>query len=96
MVGLGETPDELYEAMDDLLAHGCQVLTLGQYLQPTKMHLPVAEFITPEQFEHYREVGLAKGFDYVESGPLVRSSYHSEHHLSPAQLVHQAHLLQTA
>lgn len=81
MVGLGETPDEVYEIMDDLVAHGCDVMTLGQYLQPTKMHLPVEAFITPEMFDHYREVGLSKGLKYVESGPLVRSSYHSERHL---------------
>jgi lipoic acid synthetase len=67
--------------MDDLVAHGCDVMTLGQYLQPTKMHLPVEEFITPEMFDHYRTVGLRKGLKYVESGPLVRSSYHSERHL---------------
>lgn len=81
MLGLGETKEEMYEAMDDLVANGCDVLTLGQYLQPTKMHLPVAEFITPDLFAHYKEVGLAAGFKYVESGPLVRSSYHSERHL---------------
>lgn len=81
MVGLGETPEEVYEIMRDLLDHGCDVLTLGQYLQPTKLHLPVHEFIHPDLFDHYREYGLALGFPYVESGPLVRSSYHSERHL---------------
>lgn len=81
MLGLGETPEEVYEAMDDLVAHGCDVLTLGQYLQPTRMHTPVIEFITPELFAHYKEVGLSKGFNYVESGALVRSSYHAERHL---------------
>jgi lipoic acid synthetase len=81
MVGLGETPEEVYEIMDDLLTAGCDVLTLGQYLQPTQMHLPVEQFITPEMFAHYKAVGLEKGFKYVESGPLVRSSYHSERHL---------------
>ncbi len=81
MVGLGETPEEVYEIMDDLVAHGCDVLTIGQYLQPTKMHLEVAEFITPELFKHYEEVGYQKGFKFVESGPLVRSSYHAERHL---------------
>jgi lipoic acid synthetase len=81
MVGLGETPEEVYEIMDDLVAHGCDVLTIGQYLQPTKMHLEVAEFITPELFKHYEEVGYQKGFAFVESGPLVRSSYHAERHL---------------
>jgi lipoic acid synthetase len=81
MLGLGETPEDVYELMDDLLAHGCDVLTLGQYLQPTKMHAPIAAFITPEMFEHYRQIGLEKGFDYVESGALVRSSYHAERHV---------------
>jgi lipoyl synthase len=81
MVGLGETPEEVYAIMDDLLAHGCEILTIGQYLQPTKMHLEVAEFIHPDQFAAYREIGLEKGFLYVESGPLVRSSYHAERHL---------------
>jgi lipoyl synthase len=81
MVGLGETMDEVYQIMDDLAAHGCDVMTLGQYLQPTKMHLPVIEFIHPDVFEHYRERGLQAGLKYVESGPLVRSSYHSERHL---------------
>jgi lipoyl synthase len=83
MLGLGETDDEVYEIMDDLVAHGCDVLTLGQYLQPTKMHLDVVEFVHPDKFAHYKEVGLAKGFNYVESGPMVRSSYHSERHVFP-------------
>ena len=81
MVGLGETIEEVYELMRDLKAHDCDVLTIGQYLQPTKMHLPVHEFIHPDLFAHYRDIGLEMGFDYVESGPLVRSSYHSERHL---------------
>jgi lipoic acid synthetase len=81
MVGLGETPEEVYAIMDDLLEHGCEILTIGQYLQPTKMHLDVAEFIHPDQFSAYKEIGLQKGFLYVESGPLVRSSYHAERHL---------------
>ncbi len=81
MLGLGETADELYEAMDDLVAHGLDVLTLGQYLQPTKMHLEVAEFIHPDTFAKYKEEGLKRGFNYVESGPLVRSSYHAERHI---------------
>lgn len=81
MAGLSETREEVEKLMDDLLAHGCDVLTIGQYLQPTKMHLEVAEFVRPETFELYKEIGLKKGFDYVESGPLVRSSYHSERHL---------------
>jgi lipoyl synthase len=81
MLGLGETESEVFEIMDDLVAHGCDVLTLGQYLQPTKMHIAVEEFITPEQFDYYKQVGLAKGFKYVESGALVRSSYHAEKHI---------------
>ena len=81
MVGLGETREEVFEIMDDLVAHGCDILTIGQYLQPTKMHLEVAAYIHPDQFAEYREVGLAKGLRYVESGPLVRSSYHAERHL---------------
>ncbi|MFZ2900463.1 MAG: lipoyl synthase [Saprospiraceae bacterium] len=81
MVGLGETPDEVYQIMDDLLEHGCDVLTIGQYLQPTKMHLEVVEYIHPDIFAQYKEVGLQKGFQFVESGPLVRSSYHAERHL---------------
>lgn len=81
MVGLGETKEEMYKVMDDLVANGCDVLTIGQYLQPTKMHLEVAEYIHPDVFAHYKEVGMNKGFDFVESGPLVRSSYHAERHL---------------
>ena len=82
MLGLGETTDEVHKAMDDLVAHGLHVLTLGQYLQPTKMHIEVAEFIHPDQFEAYREEGLKRGLKYVESGPLVRSSYHAERHVN--------------
>ncbi|MCB0515699.1 MAG: lipoyl synthase [Chitinophagales bacterium] len=81
MLGLGETQDEVLEIMDHLLENGCDVLTLGQYLQPTKMHLPVHEFIHPDLFAYYEELGLARGFAFVESGPLVRSSYHAEKHL---------------
>ncbi|UBM63587.1 lipoyl synthase [Candidatus Sulfidibacterium hydrothermale] len=82
MAGLGETPEEVFELMDDLLDAGVSVLTIGQYLQPTKKHLPVKEYVTPEQFEIYRKTGLKKGFRYVESSPLVRSSYHAEKHIS--------------
>ena len=78
MVGLGETPAEVEELMDDLRAAGCQIMTIGQYLQPSRRHYPVAEYVTPEQFKRYEETGLAKGFTQVESGPLVRSSYHAE------------------
>jgi lipoic acid synthetase len=81
MVGLGETLDDVEKVMDDLLEHGCDVLTIGQYLQPTRMHLEVAEYVHPDTFARYREVGMAKGFDIVESSPLVRSSYHAERHL---------------
>lgn len=78
MVGLGETPAEVEELMDDLRAAGCQIMTIGQYLQPSHRHYPVAEYVTPDQFKRYEETGLAKGFTQVESGPLVRSSYHAE------------------
>jgi lipoic acid synthetase len=81
MLGLGETEEEVFKAMDDLLAHGCDVLTLGQYLQPTKMHLKVEEYVSPEKFRMYKEVGENKGFSIVESGPMVRSSYHAEKHI---------------
>jgi lipoic acid synthetase len=81
MLGLGETEDEILEAMDDLVAVGCRVLTLGQYLQPTRRHLPVRAYIHPDDFNRYKEIGLAKGFEIVESGPLVRSSYRAEKHL---------------
>ena len=82
MVGLGETKDQVLKTMDDLIENGCDVLTIGQYLQPTKMHLEVAEFVHPDIFKMYQEVGMKRGFDFVESGPLVRSSYHAERHLS--------------
>ncbi|MCB0628381.1 MAG: lipoyl synthase, partial [Lewinella sp.] len=82
MVGVGETEEEVFQIMDDLVAHGCDILTIGQYLQPTKMHLEVAEFVHPDQFARYEEVGLSKGLKYVESGPLVRSSYHAERHVN--------------
>ena len=78
MVGLGETPAEVEELMDDLLQAGCQIMTIGQYLQPSHRHYPVAEYVTPEQFRRYKEIGLQKGFEQVESGPLVRSSYHAD------------------
>lgn len=81
MLGLGETEDEVIETMEDLRSVQVDILTLGQYLQPTAKHLPIDEFITPEQFDKYREIGLKMGFRYVESGPLVRSSYHAEKHL---------------
>ena len=82
MLGLGEKEDEVLTVMQDLVNHGCDVLTLGQYLQPTKMHIAVDAFITPEKFAEYKVAGLEMGFKYVESGPLVRSSYHAERHLA--------------
>jgi lipoic acid synthetase len=81
MLGLGETHEEVIETMEDLRSVQVDILTLGQYLQPTPKHLPVVEFITPERFEEYKELGLKMGFRYVESGPLVRSSYHAEKHI---------------
>jgi lipoyl synthase len=81
MLGVGETKEEVFKAMDDLVEHGLMILTLGQYLQPTKMHLEVAEFIHPDVFAMYKEEGLKRGLKYVESGPLVRSSYHAERHV---------------
>lgn len=81
MLGLGETREEILETMDDLRAVGCTVLTIGQYLQPTRDHMPVSEWITPEEFKFYEEAGLKKGFRHVESSPLVRSSYHAEKHV---------------
>lgn len=81
MLGLGETQEEVLEIMHDLVAHGCDVLTLGQYLQPTRMHLNVERFVTPEEFDFYKEEGMKIGFRYVESGALVRSSYHAEKHV---------------
>lgn len=81
MVGLGETKDEVKQILEDLQANGCDVVTIGQYLQPTKMHLAVEEFIHPDTFAEYKELGLEMGFKYVESSPLVRSSYHAEKHV---------------
>jgi len=81
MLGLGETSEEVVETMQDLRSVNVDILTIGQYLQPSPKHLPVEEFITPEKFEEYRILGLEMGFRYVESGPLVRSSYHAEKHL---------------
>ena len=81
MVGLGETEDEVSALMDDFVTAGVDVMTIGQYLQPTKMHLPVVEYIRPEVFAYYKELGESKGIEHVESGPLVRSSYHAERHL---------------
>ncbi|MBE2229420.1 MAG: lipoyl synthase [Chitinophagaceae bacterium] len=81
MLGLGETKEEVIQTLRDLQAWGCDVVTIGQYLQPTKNHLPVQRFVHPDEFAEYREIGYSLGLDYVESGPLVRSSYHSEKHV---------------
>jgi lipoic acid synthetase len=82
MLGLGETEDEVIETLHDLCKVGVQIVTIGQYLQPTKNHLPVLEYIAPEQFKKYEEIGRSLGFRHVESGPLVRSSYHAEKHIN--------------
>lgn len=82
MLGLGETEEEIYQTMDDLLEVGCKIFTIGQYLQPTTEHLEVQDFVEPEKFEKYKETGLQKGFSYVESSPLVRSSYHADKHIN--------------
>lgn len=81
MLGLGETREDILQTMDDLRAVGCKVMTIGQYLQPTSENLEVKEYVTPETFEEYGRIGLEKGFRHVESGPLVRSSYHAEKHI---------------
>ena len=81
MLGLGETEDEILTLMDDALAAGCSILTIGQYMQPSRYNVGVKEYITPEKFEEYKQIGLKKGFRYVESGPLVRSSYGAEKHV---------------
>jgi lipoyl synthase len=82
MLGLGETEEEILQTMDDLIKAGCEVLTIGQYLQPTLKHMPVEEYIVPERFAAYEAIALAKGFKHVESSPLVRSSYHAEKHIN--------------
>ena len=81
MLGLEEEKDEVIQTLKDLHANGCDVVTIGQYLQPTKKHLSVHRFVHPDEFAEYREIGYSLGLDYVESGPLVRSSYHSERHV---------------
>ncbi len=83
MLGLGEQKEEVLQTMEDLKNAGCDVITIGQYLQPTRKHLPVQRFVHPDEFAEYREAGYQMGLDYVESGPLVRSSYHSERHVIP-------------
>lgn len=86
MLGLGETEEEIYQVMDDLLAVGVKVMTIGQYLQPSRQHLAVEEYVTPETFKKYEAVGLEKGFTFCESTPLVRSSYHAERHVKALDL----------
>jgi lipoyl synthase len=81
MLGLGETDDEVYKTMDDLVTHGLDILTIGQYLQPTSLHMEVVEYVHPAKFAHFKEEGLKRGLRYVESGPLVRSSYRAERHV---------------
>ena len=81
MVGVGETDDEILETMDDLLNVNCDIMTIGQYLQPSKLHYEVTRYVTPEKFEEYKNIGLQKGFKHFESAPLVRSSYHAEKHV---------------
>jgi lipoic acid synthetase len=82
MLGLGETHEEILQTMDDLLEAGCKVMTIGQYLAPTQKHMPVVEYISPERFAEYKRIGLEKGFKFVESSPLVRSSYRAEEHVN--------------
>lgn len=90
MVGLGETADEVLHVMEDLRIAGCDIMTIGQYLQPTKDHLPVARYVSLEEFALYKQRGIALGFAQVESGPLVRSSYHAERHAPLSTLHHRA------
>ena len=85
MVGLGERPDEVLRVLDDLKEHGCRIATIGQYLQPSKKHLPVERFVHPLEFAEFKAYGIVLGFDAVESGPLVRSSYHAEKALNILQ-----------
>ncbi|MDD2286149.1 MAG: lipoyl synthase, partial [Paludibacter sp.] len=81
MLGLGETEEEILELMDDALTHNCSILTIGQYMQPSRKHVPVSAYIHPDKFKEYKEIALKKGFRFVESGPFVRSSYHAEKHV---------------
>ena len=85
MLGLGEEKEEVLQTLQDLKDNGCDVVTIGQYLQPTQKHLPVVRFVHPDEFAEYREEGYRMGLDFVESGPLVRSSYHSEKHVIPGE-----------
>ncbi len=96
MLGLGEEKEEVLQSLQDLADNGCDVVTLGQYLQPTARHLPVVRFVHPDEFSFYREEGYNMGLDYVESGPLVRSSYHSEKHVIPGYGINQWRAAQAA
>ena len=87
MVGLGEEDDEVYDIMNDLRKVDCNILTIGQYLQPTNNHLPVTRYVTPETFKDYKKIGLEMGFKHVESGALVRSSYHADKHFTKKELI---------
>ena len=89
MIGLGETKEEILEAMDDLLANKVDIITIGQYLQPTKKHLRVVKYYTPEEFAELKELALEKGFSHCESGPLVRSSYHADEQVNSAAKTRQ-------
>lgn len=88
MLGLGETEEEVIEALNDLYATGCKIVTIGQYLAPSLDHMPVVEYVTPEKFDEYRKKGLEIGFEFVESSPLVRSSFHAEKHVAEAKSTH--------
>jgi lipoic acid synthetase len=94
MVGVGETFDEVVEAMRDLRAHNVDIVTIGQYLQPTKKHLKIERYYTPEEFAKFKEIGLSMGFSHVESGPLVRSSYHAHEQVQSAKKNEQAKMAQ--
>jgi len=90
MLGLGESHEEILASMDDLQEAGCRIMTLGQYLQPSLNHLDVQEYIHPDKFNEYRESGLQKGFDFVESGPLVRTSYKADKHIQLKKRYHES------
>ncbi|RKD68840.1 lipoic acid synthetase [Sinobaca qinghaiensis] len=90
MIGLGETDEEIIETMDDLRAHNIDIMTIGQYLQPTKKHLKVKKYYTPEEFAKFKEIAMEKGFSHCEAGPLVRSSYHADEQVNQAQVHEEA------
>ncbi|MBB6450211.1 lipoic acid synthetase [Geomicrobium halophilum] len=95
MIGLGETPEEIEEVMDDLRAYDVDIMTIGQYLQPTKKHLDVQKYYTPDEFEAFKELAMKKGFSHCEAGPLVRSSYHADEQVNKAQVWKEAAKYQT-